>query len=138
MLRILHGGDYEKEFDFGFDFRPSIESVFWIVKHIVRAEEKKKNFRFEPTKFAAKTAGVDVQFVVFALDPGAMFKDFKVGQNEYLIVTKGEFVYTYGGKTMTKKVGDNWYHPAGTILTVTNKGNDESILLAIQGVPDKR
>ena len=102
------------------------------------AEEKKKNFRFEPTKFAAKTEGVDVQFVVFALDPGAMFKDFKVGQNEYLIVTKGEFVYTYGGKTMTKKVGDNWYHPAGTILTVTNKGNDESILLAIQGVPDKR
>ena len=102
------------------------------------AEEKKKNFRFEPTKFAAETAGVDIQFVVFALDPGAMFKDFKIGKNEYLIVTQGEFLYTYGGKTVTKKVGDNWYFPAGTIITVTNKGNGEAILLAIQGIPEQK
>lgn len=111
-------------------------SLFFGLSSTLLADDKKKNFRFEPTKFSAKTAGVDVQVVVFALDPGAIFKDFKVGKNEFLIVTQGEFLYTYGGKTVTKKVGDRWFFPAGTIITVTNKGKDEAILLAIQGIPN--
>lgn len=101
-------------------------------------ESKKKPVRFQVLKtFKTDLPGIEkAQLIHFEMDPGAEVKNFKV-VSEVLWVTAGTFTYGYGGKTVVRKKGERWYHDAGTVIDVSNKGNGVGVIRGVQFIRAK-
>lgn len=102
-------------------------------------EPKKSPVRFRVLKsFETDLPGVEkAQLIHFEMDPGAKVKNFQV-VSEVLWVTAGTFTYGYGGKTVVRKKGARWFHKAGTVIDVENRGRGVAVIRGVQFIRAKK
>lgn len=122
-----------------------ILSVFFVLAGVLtpvfsaKAAPKKNPVRFRVlATLPTDLPGIaKAQLIHFEMDPGAEVKNFKV-VSEVLWVTEGTFTYGYGGKTVVRKKGDRWFHNAGTVLDVGNKGGSVAVIRGVQFIRVKK